>query len=362
MEKIKSNVAKYLKQVHSKKYAVFFGRASTALYCQLKAISPSGGNIVMPAIVCPSVPLSAYLAGWRIKFCDIDIKTYNISFNSLKKIITTEENIDAICIPHLYHGCMDINKIAKFLKNKNIYLIEDCAQAFGSIINNKIVGSFGNAAIFSFGHTKQLDIGGGGALLTNDPKTYKKITHISKTLPAPPKDIRSLSKRYRKLYYENQGIKNFSSENIDAFVSEYKKLYIYNDMKVNYKILKNKIDNYKLISNHYQNNYDYLYNNLTKHASKLISLPFKNDKAIAWRFSFLINNNRDNIVNKLREHSLDVSTWYPALIEFPTNDNSEVKYFQNSLFLEKSIINLWIDDKVKQNYLDRCLAIIKKYT
>ena len=234
MEKIKSNVAKYLKQVHSKKYAVFFGRASTALYCQLKAISPSGGNIVMPAIVCPSVPLSAYLAGWRIKFCDIDIKTYNISFNSLKKIITTEENIDAICIPHLYHGCMDINKIAKFLKNKNIYLIEDCAQAFGSIINNKIVGSFGNAAIFSFGHTKQLDIGGGGALLTNDPKTYKKITHISKTLPAPPKDIRSLSKRYRKLYYENQGIKNFSSENIDAFVSEYKKLYIYNDMKVNY--------------------------------------------------------------------------------------------------------------------------------
>ena len=62
----------------------------------------------------------------------------------------------------------DIEKISKFCKEKNIILLEDCAHSFGSKLNNKFSGTFGNAGVYSFYSTKSIFAGEGGVIVTND--------------------------------------------------------------------------------------------------------------------------------------------------------------------------------------------------
>ena len=66
----------------------------------------------------------------------------------------------------------DHNKIKKYIKNKKIYLIEDCSQCLGGKINNKYTGSFGDISTFSFQSSKLITAGEGGMVLFNKKNDY----------------------------------------------------------------------------------------------------------------------------------------------------------------------------------------------
>ena len=62
----------------------------------------------------------------------------------------------------------DIQKISKFCKEKNIILLEDAAHSFGSTLNKKFSGTFGDAGVYSYYSTKAIFAGEGGVVVTND--------------------------------------------------------------------------------------------------------------------------------------------------------------------------------------------------
>ena len=62
----------------------------------------------------------------------------------------------------------DIEKIAKFLKQENVLLLEDAAHSFGSTLNNKFAGTFGDAGVYSYYSTKAIFAGEGGVAVTNN--------------------------------------------------------------------------------------------------------------------------------------------------------------------------------------------------
>ena len=81
---------------------------------------------------------------------------------------------------HLYGEICDYKKIIKIIKNKNIYIIEDAAQAHGAFDSStkkkKVVGSIGDLACFSFYPGKNLGAyGDAGAIVTSNKKLYEKI-------------------------------------------------------------------------------------------------------------------------------------------------------------------------------------------
>ena len=78
----------------------------------------------------------------KVKLVDVSENDLNIDVDKLNKSIT--ENTKGIVITHLFGYPCEIDKIKNLLKGKNIKLIEDCAQSFGTYYNNTETGNFGD--------------------------------------------------------------------------------------------------------------------------------------------------------------------------------------------------------------------------
>lgn len=109
----------------------------------------------------------------KLKIIDCDDNGL-FDINECKKVIN--EKTKAVLVVHLYGDCCNMTELTFICKQKNIILIEDCAQAFGSKYNNKMIGSFGDISCHSFYPSKNLGaLGDGGAICTNNKNYYNKI-------------------------------------------------------------------------------------------------------------------------------------------------------------------------------------------
>lgn len=110
-------------------------------------------------------------------FVDINIDTYNIDVSKVKEAINKYgKRIVGIVPVHLYGLPCDMDEIMNLARENNIFVVEDCAQAFGSMYKSKKVGSFGDAGAFSFFPTKNLGaFGDAGAIVTNDDELAELI-------------------------------------------------------------------------------------------------------------------------------------------------------------------------------------------
>lgn len=137
----------------------------------------NGDEIILPSHTSQGSLVGIYENNLIPVFCDVDSSTFNITLSNILDKITNKTK--AIVAVHLYGQACEIEKIADFCKQKNIYLIEDCSQAHGARYNNKKVGSFGDLAAFSFYPTKNLAaLGDGGAVVTNNPELANKIRQL----------------------------------------------------------------------------------------------------------------------------------------------------------------------------------------
>jgi dTDP-4-amino-4,6-dideoxygalactose transaminase len=108
-------------------------------------------------------------AGGRVVFCDTDGDTFTISPDDLAGKITPRTV--GIVPVHLYGQPAEMDRIMQIADRHNLWVIEDSAQAHLARYNGKLVGTFGNAATFSFYPGKNLGAyGDAGAIVTNDDK------------------------------------------------------------------------------------------------------------------------------------------------------------------------------------------------
>ncbi|MEO7993673.1 MAG: DegT/DnrJ/EryC1/StrS family aminotransferase [bacterium] len=114
------------------------------------------------------------LAGGTPVFADVDPATYCVSRATLEA--AWKPGIAGILVVHLYGHPAPMEEIMAFAKEKGIWVLEDCAQAFGARINGQTVGTFGDAAGVSFYPTKNLNAAGdAGLILAKDPAVAERI-------------------------------------------------------------------------------------------------------------------------------------------------------------------------------------------
>jgi dTDP-4-amino-4,6-dideoxygalactose transaminase len=136
-----------------------------------------GDEVIVPSNTYIASILAISENGLTPVLVEPDINTFNLDPKLIKQAIT--EKTKAILTVHLYGQVTGMNEINAIAKTHNLKVIEDCAQAHGSLYKGKKVGSLGDAAGFSFYPGKNLGaLGDGGAVTTNDSELANTIAAL----------------------------------------------------------------------------------------------------------------------------------------------------------------------------------------
>jgi CDP-6-deoxy-D-xylo-4-hexulose-3-dehydrase len=135
-----------------------------------KRIKP-GDEVITVAAGFPTTVTPIVQYGCIPVFVDVDIETHNVDVDLLEAAITDKTR--AVMIAHSLGNPFDVERVAKLCKQHNLYLIEDCCDAFGALVNGKHVGTFGDVATLSFYPAHHITMGEGGAVLMNNPLLAK---------------------------------------------------------------------------------------------------------------------------------------------------------------------------------------------
>lgn len=160
------------------KYCVGVGNGLDALMLALKGLGVGRGDeVIVPSNTYIATALAVTYVGADPVFSEPDIRTFNIDPARIEKAVTKKTK--AIIPVHLYGQPCDMDPIMKIAEKYHLYVVEDCAQAHGAVYKGKRVGSFGDAAGFSFYPGKNLGaLGDAGAVVTNNKELADKIRAI----------------------------------------------------------------------------------------------------------------------------------------------------------------------------------------
>ena len=155
--------ARYL----GRKHVIALANGTLALDLALFAIDIGLGDevIVTPRSFVASASCVA-MAGGTPVFADVDIESQNITARTIEAQVTSRTK--AIILVHLAGWPCDMAPIVELARQRDLWLIEDCAQAHGATYSGRPVGSFGDMAAFSFCQDKIITTGGEGGLLALD--------------------------------------------------------------------------------------------------------------------------------------------------------------------------------------------------
>lgn len=157
------------------KYCIGVGNGLDALMLALKALGVGEGDeVIVPSNTYIATALAVTYVGAKPVFVEPDIRTFNINHSLIEAAIT--ENTKAIMPVHLYGQACDMDPIMAIAKKHSLLVVEDCAQAHGATYKGRKVGTFGDAAGFSFYPGKNLGaLGDAGAVVTNNTELAERI-------------------------------------------------------------------------------------------------------------------------------------------------------------------------------------------
>jgi len=160
------------------KYAIATSSCTGALHMGMAALGIGPGDEVILAdtnwiaTAAPIVHLGA-----KPVFVDILSDSWCINPDLIEKAITSRTK--AIIAVHLYGNLCDMSELMTLSKKHDIPVIEDAAEAIGSIYLGQKAGSIGRFGAFSFHGTKTLTTGEGGIFVTNDHELYERVLTLS---------------------------------------------------------------------------------------------------------------------------------------------------------------------------------------
>ena len=159
-------------------HAIATSSCTGALHMGLSALGLGYGDEVILADInwiASAAPIT-YL-GAKPVFVDILADTWCIDPSKIEAAITPKTK--AIIAVHLYGNLCDMDAIMTIAKKYNVYVIEDAAEAIGSVYKGKKAGSIGDFGVFSFHGTKTVTTGEGGMFVTNHIELFEKVNILN---------------------------------------------------------------------------------------------------------------------------------------------------------------------------------------
>lgn len=160
------------------KYAIATSSCTGAIHLGLAGLGVGPGDEVILADInwiASAAPIT-YL-GAKPVLVDVDKDTWCIDYKKVEEAITPKTK--AIIAVHIYGNLCNLDELLEIGKRHNIPVVEDAAEAIGSVYKGKKAGSIGKFGTFSFHGTKTITTGEGGMFVTNDEELYEKVLTLS---------------------------------------------------------------------------------------------------------------------------------------------------------------------------------------
>jgi len=159
------------------KHALSVSNGTVALHVALAALGIGPGDEVL-------VPTFTYIAsvnaitytGATPVFVDSEPEYWQISVEDARRKITPKTK--AVMAVHLYGQACDMDAVMELAAEHKLLVVEDCAEAIGSTVNGKHVGTFGDISTFSFFGNKTITTGEGGMVVTNNDELADMVGRL----------------------------------------------------------------------------------------------------------------------------------------------------------------------------------------
>ena len=310
------------------KYAISCANGTDALTIALKILNlPKDSEVIIPAMTYCSTAFAVINAGLKPVLIDISELEPTISIKKLKNTITKKTKV--IMPVHLYGSVVDLNEIKKFIKNKNIYLIDDCSQAHGAFYNKKRVGSLTDISCFSLYPGKNLGAyGDAGIITTNNKVFFNKI-----------RNYRNLGST-KKFIHTQIGF-NSRLDTIQAAVlcEKINLLDKYNNQRVQ-------------IAKYYDDN---IFN------EKITRLKYS--KGSVYHQYVILVENKNKLMNLFKQNNIQFGFHYPKSIN-QIDSLKKIfvkKKFKNSEYLAKKCFSIPIEPTLRKNEIHKIVKILNSF-
>jgi len=313
------------------KYAACVGSGTAALFLALKSLGVKNGDeIIVPSQSFIATATPVMMVDAKVKFVEIDKRNYTIDPDKIKEKISKKTK--GIIPVHLYGHPANMDKIIKIAKENSLFVLEDAAQAHGGKYKNKMIGSLGDAACFSFYPSKNLTVcGDGGIVLSNNQEIIKNV-----------KVLRNHG-RSDKYYHHLLGF-NLRFNEIQAAIGKVMLSKLKKGNELRRKIAKNYNKNLtdkvvKPIEESWATHVYHMYTIRTQKRDELKSFLAK--QGIGTGIHYPVPIHKQPVFSKYNKQNLsfteEVSKTTISLPMFPSMDSNQVKYVVNAVnkFFEK---------------------------
>ena len=183
VKKFESDFAKWLSHDIEAVHCIGVGNGTDALELALRASGiQAGDHVALPSHTAYATVAAVLRVAAIPIFIDVQSDRPVISAETLAHTLSICKSIKAVIAVHLYGEVCDLESIQALCYQNHLTLIEDCAQATGSLYRNHRVGTFGDFAAFSFYPTKNLGAMGDGGMLVVNPRIHQNQLEIARQM------------------------------------------------------------------------------------------------------------------------------------------------------------------------------------
>lgn len=347
-------------KMHDRQHCVLTGSGTTALWMAYSCVPVERPRILLPAILCLDPVLAVHYANRTPVFSDVLASNATIDPECALGMIEQDPTIGAVVAAHLYGNPADLSRLESVCRKKGVLLIEDAAQALGgSGRDTRLFGSAGDVAILSFGHTKILDVGAGGAFLTDDGALADRARRLHGELNVKPEN-EILANSYRELFYSIWGYGDQDRKAMRLFGSfpdVYRDLHLHratssmaSDISQALRDLEREVEHRRYCARIYREGLDGIPG---------ISFFETADESVPWRFSFCLPaDRRDGVLSQLREAGYDASRWYPNVSDWTVPYGAPGKALTVADRIESEVVNLWVTGEYDKSRIEAAVNVV----
>ncbi|ODT12466.1 MAG: perosamine synthetase [Kaistia sp. SCN 65-12] len=310
--------------------ATSVSNGTVAIHLALEALGIGPGDeVIVPSFTYIASVNTILQTGATPVYVDSLIETLQVDPAAIKAAITPRTK--AVMVVHLYGHPCDMDAIVPICREQSLLLIEDCAEAFGTLWKGKHVGTFGDVATFSFFGNKTITTGEGGMVLARDPAVLARCRHLKSQGVSPTRE-----------YWHDALAYNYRMTNIQAAIG-------LAQIELADEILQKK----QALAAAYQRG--------------LMGLPLRFHAPVGdvvhsyWMCSIILNHaiHRDGLRTTLKQAGVETRPFFPPAHLMP--HSSAAGHFPNAQTLSESGINLPSFPEMSANEVATVCATIESF-